>query len=164
MMMKKQYTFMLAMALTVLIALLPNAPHHGASVAEGQNGDSEFRLVGYYPSYAIYEDYFVTDIAAGELTHLNYGWGTISVNGQCESSDLWTDTQYAYPNDTRDLRLRGNIRQLQLLRGEHPNLKIHHWRMGLFGAVFGCCTDRRIARAVCQVLCSVYAPILVRWA
>lgn len=103
---------------TVVVALPAHTP-----VAHGQAGDP-FRVVGYYPSYSIYQDYFVTDIAGDQLTHLNYGWGSISVTGQCESSDLWTDTQYSYPEDTPDLRLRGNIRQLQLLREANPDLKI----------------------------------------
>jgi len=92
--------------------------------AAAQSSEQPYRLVGYYASYSIYDDYFVTDIAANQLTHLIYGAVDISENGQCVSSDLWTDTQYPYPGDDDSLRLRGNIRQLQLMRGEHPNLKI----------------------------------------
>jgi chitinase len=83
-----------------------------------------FRMVGYYASYSIYENYFVTDIRASNLTHLNYAYVAISESGQCVSSDPWTDTQYSYPGDTAYLAVRGNIRQLQLMRGNYPNLKI----------------------------------------
>jgi chitinase len=111
---------MLATVVSLGLSAIPD----GIQVAQGQGTEGYYRIVGYYPSYAVYENYFVTDIAADELTHLNYGWGSISVTGQCESSDLWTDTQYSYPDDAATLQLRGNIRQLQLLREQHPELKI----------------------------------------
>lgn len=121
----KTRTYLVSLVVLVSVIAVPGlSSSAGMATAYGQTGDLPGRVVGYYPSYAIYDDYFVTDINAGDLTALNYGWGTISINGQCESSDLWTDTQYSYPDDTPDLRLRGNIRQLQLMRGENPNLKV----------------------------------------
>lgn len=114
----------LVVAMLVWMALVPVMDVQPSAQAQDQPEARDYRLVGYYPSYSIYEDYFVTDITGDQLTHINYAWGAISENGQCISSDLWTDTQYSYPDDTPDLRLRGNIRQLQLLRGENPNLKI----------------------------------------
>jgi len=86
--------------------------------------DNPYKLVGYYSSYGIYEDYYVTDIPADELTHLNYAAVDVSSNGQCVSSDEWTDMHFLYPSDDENLRLAGNFRQLQIMRGEHPNLKI----------------------------------------
>ncbi|MBN1680485.1 MAG: glycoside hydrolase family 18 protein [Anaerolineae bacterium] len=110
---------LLALAGVVLAVFL--AP---AAQVSAQAGNPPYRVVGYYPSYAIYEDYFVTDIKASQLTHLIYASIDVSANGQCVSGDIWTDAQYSYPDDQPTLRLRGNFRQLQLLRGEHPNLKI----------------------------------------
>ncbi|NLX10012.1 MAG: glycoside hydrolase family 18 protein [Chloroflexi bacterium] len=109
----------LALAVT-LIAVLA-APVLDAAA---QGPASPYRVVGYYPGYGIYEDYFVTDIPADHLTHVIYASLMISDNGQCVSSDPWTDMQVAYPGDQANLRLKGNFRQLQLLRGEHPNLKV----------------------------------------
>ncbi len=122
--MKTRTLLLSILVLLTVIAVPVLSPAAGIRTAHGQTGSTAYRLVGYYPSYAVYDGYSVNDINAEDLTALNYGWGTISVNGQCESSDTWTDTQYSYPDDTPDLRLRGNIRQLQLLRGEHPNLKL----------------------------------------
>jgi chitinase len=90
-----------------------------------QTAAPDYHVVGYFASYDIYDQqYFVTDIGAGMLTDINYGPIDISENGQCVSSDLWADTQYSYPDDERGERLRGNVKQLQLLRGDYPNLKI----------------------------------------
>lgn len=84
----------------------------------------EYRIVGYYNFYNIYYDYFVTDIPADRLTHLNYAYIDISEAGQCVSADEWADTQYLYPGDLTSERLRGNFKQLQVLRGDNPNLRV----------------------------------------
>ena len=84
-----------------------------------------YRVVGYYTSYSIYSpDYFVTDIPAENLTHLIYSAIDISDNGQCVSSDEWADMRYPYPGDGQNERLRGNFKQLNELRRNHPDLQI----------------------------------------
>ncbi len=86
---------------------------------------NDTRLVAYYMSYDIYdEQYFVTDIPGQLLTHLNYGYIDISDNLQCESADEWADTGFAYPGDRQTERVRGNFKQLQLLREQYPDLQI----------------------------------------
>ncbi len=83
------------------------------------------RIVGVYSSYNIYDrGYFVTDIPADKLTHLNYGPLSISENGQCISSDEWADSGFMYPEDKETERKRGNFKQLGLLKAEYPDLKI----------------------------------------
>ena len=87
--------------------------------------DDNYRLVGYYLSYDIYEQgYLVTDIPADQLTHLIYGHATISDNGQCQSSDEWADTGFRYPGDRETERMRGNFKQLRLLKENNPDLQI----------------------------------------
>ena len=47
-----------------------------------------FRIVGYFASWSIYDrGYFVTDIPAEKLTHLNYAFANVSDTGEFESSD-----------------------------------------------------------------------------
>lgn len=85
----------------------------------------DYRVVGYFSSYNIYErEYFVTDIPAQYLTHINYGPMDISANGQCVAADQWADTEYSYPDDEAGERLRGNVKQLRLLRGDYPGLQV----------------------------------------
>jgi len=85
----------------------------------------ENRVVGYFSSYSIYDlDFYVTDIDPSIVTHINYRPFTISENGQCVSTDEWADVGYLYPGDKQTDRVRGNINQLQMMRGENPNLKI----------------------------------------
>src|SRR5690242_7377003 len=82
-----------------------------------QESTTPYRRVGYYTSYSIYsQQYFVTDIPVQYLTHLNYYAISISQNGQCVSGDQWADTQFSYPGDKPTERLRGNFKQLQLLK------------------------------------------------
>lgn len=103
-----------------LIALFSLVAHTGAAAQE-----SEFRIVGYYTFYSIYDaQYFITDVPADRLTHLIYASVNTSTNGQCVSTDAWADTQFSYPGDKQSERLRGNFKQLQLLRRDSPNLKI----------------------------------------
>jgi len=78
---------------TLLIALIVGSVSliAGLHVPEtrtyAQSGAAPYRVVGYFPSYAIYQDYYVTDIAAAQLTDLIYASVDISNTGQCVSSD-----------------------------------------------------------------------------
>jgi GH18 family chitinase len=86
--------------------------------AESQN------VVGYYSSWSIYDrDYHVAEIPAAQLTHINYAFLGISASGECELSDPWADVQKPYPGDGGG-PAQGNFRQLQILKGAHPHLKV----------------------------------------
>jgi chitinase len=81
--------------------------------------------VGYFTSWGIYaRQYFVTDIPAQELTHINYAFINVSEQGECILGDEWADTGYLYPGDLESESLRGNFKQLQLLKQAHPDLQI----------------------------------------
>jgi chitinase len=82
------------------------------------------RVVGYYTAYSVYDDYFVTDIPVEQLTHLNYAFIDVNTAGQCVSADRYTDMQYAYPRDNNNERLRGNFKQLGILKEDHPQIGI----------------------------------------
>jgi chitinase len=98
----------------------------GASAQETEEAPApRYRVVGSYTSYSIYDqNYLVTDIPANLLTHLNYHPIAVSENGQCVSSDEWADKGFAYPEDKPNERLRGNFKQLALLKEQFPDLKI----------------------------------------
>jgi chitinase len=85
------------------------------------------QIVAYYHYYDIYPEngtYLVTDIPAETITHLHYASIAISPAGQCTSADAYADTEYRYPGDLPTERLRGNFKQLALLRQRNPNLRI----------------------------------------
>jgi chitinase len=93
-------------------------------VGAQENGQSPFRVVGYFSSWGIYDrEFFVTDIAADKLTHINYAFFLISEDGECVLGDEWADTQLPYPGDTEDEPLLGNFKQLNLLKEAHPGLQ-----------------------------------------
>ena len=162
--MKTRSILVLLVSLTVGSATLVAGLRGTQSTAYAQPTTDPYRVVGYFPSYAIYQDYYVTDIAADQLTDLIYASVDISSQGQCVSSDVWTDTQYSYPGDKANMRLRGNFRQLQLLRGEHPNLKILFsiggWEYSANFSDVG--RNACIALPVRALMCGVYAAVPVR--
>lgn len=82
------------------------------------------RIVGYYTSWSIYgREYFVTDIPADKLTHLNYAFANISDEGECLIGDSWADIEIAFEGDAEDAPFKGNFNQLKLLKEKNPNLK-----------------------------------------
>jgi chitinase len=82
------------------------------------------RIVGYFPSWAIYaRDYQVADIPAELLTHVNYAFADVSVQGECKLGDPWADVDQPHPGDLSDDPVKGNFKQLQLLKAAHPHLR-----------------------------------------
>jgi GH18 family chitinase len=70
-----------------------------------------YRLVGYFPSWGIHaQNYHVTDIPAGQLTHVIYAFANVTAAGDCVSSNP-ADDQVNFP-------------QLRQLKQQHPKLQI----------------------------------------
>ncbi|MBC7812282.1 MAG: glycoside hydrolase family 18 protein, partial [Burkholderiales bacterium] len=85
---------------------------------------SDYRIVGYYAGWTMYDrQYFVTDIPADRLTHLNYAFALISDAGEVMLGDEWGDTQFPYPGEEGSTGLLGNFHQLQLLKEANPHLQ-----------------------------------------
>lgn len=82
------------------------------------------RIIGYFSSWSIYgRAFYVTDIAAHMLTHINYAFVNISPAGECVLGDEWADTQFPYPGEKEGDGLLGNFHQLQVLKQTHPHLQ-----------------------------------------
>jgi chitinase len=113
--MRTRFLFTLAL----LSGLLTAVP-----LAAQDESATPYRLVGYYTSWAIYERaYFVTNIPAEKLTHLNYAFATVSDDGEVVMGDEWADAQFPYPGEVEGDGLLGNFHQLQLLKEQNPNLQ-----------------------------------------
>lgn len=85
--------------------------------------DGPPRLIGYFPSWGIYErNYQVADVPAGSITHLNYAFANV-VDGRCVVGDRWADIERPQPTDDPSLDYRGNFNQLQVLKRSHPHLR-----------------------------------------
>ncbi|MBL8130231.1 MAG: glycoside hydrolase family 18 protein [Anaerolineae bacterium] len=83
-----------------------------------------YRIVGYFTAWAIYgRQYFVSDIPADKLTHINYAFANISEEGECLLGDEWADTQIAFEGDAADSPLLGSFNQLNRLKDAHPHLQ-----------------------------------------
>lgn len=95
-------------------------------------------VVGYFPAWGIYEDYFVRDIDASKLTHINYAFANVKdsrcVVGvtQAGVGDAWADYQRNMSAsesvdgcaDAWEQSLKGNWNQLRKLKRLHPQVKI----------------------------------------
>jgi len=89
-----------------------------------QSPSSDYRIVGYYTSWSLYDrQYFVTDIPADQLTHINYAFANISQDGECAIGDSYADTEFSYPGDPESADYLGNFRQLNVLKQAHPHLQ-----------------------------------------
>ncbi|UTR07416.1 glycosyl hydrolase family 18 protein [Alkalihalobacillus sp. LMS6] len=114
---------------------------------------AEKKIVGYYPSWVAEErGYEVTDIPAENMTHIMYAFANVCWNGvhgnldpsgpnpqewACEDEngaidvpngtivlgDPEQDVHKMYPGDHEDETIKGNVKQLQKLKEEHPHLK-----------------------------------------
>ena len=106
----------LILFLIVLVSIAPAAAQDDTA--------EDFRVIGYYTAWSIYaRQYFVTDIPAEQLTHINYAFANVSEDGECTVGDPYADTEYVYPGDTDSQPLRGNFNQLNLLKQAHPHLR-----------------------------------------
>ncbi len=92
-------------------------------------------LVGYFPQWGVYNQYFVKNLvtsgAAGLLNQIDYSQGMIKDN-RCAIGDPNADLNLVYTAensidgraDPPSAPLRGNFRQLQLLRQHYPKLRV----------------------------------------
>ncbi len=86
--------------------------------------ETPFRVVGYFTSWSIYDtQYFVTDIEASLLTHINYAFANISADGEVVLGDPWADVEIPLADEPEDAPLKGNFHQLQLLKEQYPHLQ-----------------------------------------
>ncbi|OME79516.1 chitinase [Paenibacillus sp. FSL A5-0031] len=114
---------------------------------------SNSKIIGYYPSWGAYgRNYNVMDMDVSKVTHINYAFadicwngihgnsdptgpnpvtwacqdeaGTINVpNGTIVLGDPWIDTGKAFPGDTWDKPIKGNLGQLIKQKQANPHLK-----------------------------------------
>ena len=86
------------------------------------------RVVGYYPSWGIYDRGFeIANLPGDKLTHVNYAFANL-VGGQCVLGDPWADVERHLPGDPwtgpgSDAPYFGNFKQLDLLQDAHPGLQ-----------------------------------------
>ncbi|HTL18245.1 MAG TPA: glycosyl hydrolase family 18 protein [Patescibacteria group bacterium] len=104
----------------------PTATLLPVAVAPGQ------RVVGYYAQWAAGRKFFVSNIHADKLTHINYAFGNVSAQGECQLGDPDADVERVYTaadsvsgvGDSADSKaLRGNFNQLLQLKQKYPTLQ-----------------------------------------
>jgi GH18 family chitinase/aryl-phospho-beta-D-glucosidase BglC (GH1 family) len=95
-------------------------------------------VIGYFPAWGIYYDYFPKDIDGSKITHINYAFINVRDNqpvlGVTERgvADSYADYQRSISaaesvdgiGDTYDQALRGNFNQMRKLKEKHPHVKV----------------------------------------
>ncbi|EFM12506.1 glycoside hydrolase family 18 [Paenibacillus curdlanolyticus YK9] len=144
---KRSVLVMLAVLLAATLGTIASPAQQSEAAA------ANYKVVGYFPAWGAYgRTYNVSDIDGSKLTHINYAFadicwngthgnpdptgpnpvtwscqdevGNISVpNGTIVLGDPWIDAQKAYPGDTWDQPLKGNINQLNKLKQQYTHLK-----------------------------------------
>ncbi|CAF2944495.1 unnamed protein product [Rotaria sp. Silwood2] len=81
-------------------------------------------ILAYFTAWSIYgRSYFIADIPADKITHINYAFANIGSDGRIALGDSWADIEKAFPGDTWDQPLRGNFNQLIKLKAKYPHLR-----------------------------------------
>lgn len=80
-------------------------------------------IAGYFAEWGVYgRNYHVADIPADKVTHIIYAFAKIA-NGEVTIFDSYAALDKWYPGDNWEEELRGNFKQLKLLKKKHPHLK-----------------------------------------
>ncbi len=91
------------------------------------------RVIGYYAQWAAERKSFVSGIAAGKITHINYAFSNVSDKGECILGDPAADVERVYAAnesvsgqaDSNDAAaLHGNFNQLLQLKQKNPHLQV----------------------------------------
>lgn len=81
-------------------------------------------ILAYFTAWSIYgRNYFVADILADRITHINYAFANINASGQITLGDSYADVDRFFPNDTDSQPLKGNFNQLTILKQKYPHLR-----------------------------------------
>lgn len=105
----------------------PPAGNDDGTGSEPQDpvGNGEYRIVGYFPSWGIYQKgYHVADIPAASLTHVIHAFARISINGEIDLIDPWADIEIPQGPDTWDTPLRGHFGAYRRLKAQYPHLRV----------------------------------------
>ena len=107
-------------------------------VRNGSGRQNNKIVVGYFPAWGIYYDYFVKDIDPSKITHINYAFINVKNNrpviGVTASGvgDAWADYQRGISaaesvdgvGDSWDQPLKGNWNQFKKLKARNPHVKV----------------------------------------
>ncbi|OAB34318.1 hypothetical protein PMSD_14535 [Paenibacillus macquariensis subsp. defensor] len=152
--MKKKVKLLGKSTIMVLISALILSFFQFVSHEKVQAAEAEgYKIVGYFPSWAPYDqNYFVSDIDASKVTHINFAFADICWNGRHGNPDptgpnpvTWTcqdengtinvpngtivigdpeiDVLTSMAGDTSNKPIKGNYGQLIKLKQANPNLK-----------------------------------------
>jgi chitinase len=90
------------------------------------------RVVGYYGYWAPERGYFVSDIPANKITHIDYAFSNVSEDGKCVLGDPAADVERVYTSaesvngkddSTGAAAFHGSFNQLLELKAKYPYLK-----------------------------------------
>lgn len=81
------------------------------------------RVIGYFTSWSIYRNYFVSNIPADQVTHINYAFANLQPDGRVVTGDPWADTDKPFGNEPANATFKGNFQQFVMLKSQRPTVK-----------------------------------------
>lgn len=122
------------------------------------------RIIGYLSGGSADASLYARlDRAAGMLTHINYAFGLVGEDGRATIDDVDAATTRPFPGDEGGPDgLRGNFRQLQLLKEQHPHLRTLI-SMGGWGGSWGFSDVAATPEGRKRFVASAIELFLARW-
>lgn len=120
-------------------------------------------IVGYFAEWGIYgRNHHIMDIPGDKLTHVNYAFAQISPQGEVLPFDSFAAIEKSYPGDQWDESVRGNFKQLQILKRNTPSQNFNcDRRLDIIRSIYGHRTYTRIPFKICKIRCPIYASIWI---
>lgn len=109
---------------------------------------NEFKIVGYYPSWGLYRSpsFQPQHIDPKLVTHINYAFAKVDVQGNIHLVDSWADVEYRSDWNMRQ-PFWGNFRALSDLKKQAPHLKtlisIGGWTLSDTFSELAACAEAR---------------------
>ncbi|TNV78378.1 hypothetical protein FGO68_gene688 [Halteria grandinella] len=108
-----------SLLLTAVLTQEHHHAHHYDHHPSDQSSNGQYKVVTYFPEWAIYDQkFFVKDLPAKQLTHINYAFTKVSSSGEIQLSDPWAAVEMPMEGG-----VKGNLGALILLKQQNPGLK-----------------------------------------
>ena len=134
------------------------------------------RVVGYFAQWAPEGGFFVSNIAAQKITHINYAFSNVSENGECKFGDPAADVERVYTAaesvsgmadsiDPKTFHFNGSFNQLLELKAKYPYLKVlisvggYEWSANFSNAALTDASRQRFVKSCIDLYLKTYKGV-----
>lgn len=105
---------------------LVSTKQNTTSSSTSSSKKTSYRSVGYYTSWSAYDrNVFMSQIDGSLLTHLNFAFANLNLDGEIVVGDPWVDTEKSFEsNASATTGVQGHFAQIKQLKKKYPHLKV----------------------------------------